>query len=637
MRVSGLPVLGLAMALLVAGCNSSSSSNVPDDQSPELSLTLLHINDHHSRLQPNTGADLRFNGQTTRVETGGFPRVVAKMRELSAGRDDVLQLHAGDAITGTLFYTLFKGEADAELMNEVCFDAFVLGNHEFDDSDAGLARFLSTLNAPGAPCRTPVISANVVPEIGTPLAPTAIDDFFEPYVIHDVAGQRVGIIGLTIANKTRNSSSPLRSTQFLDETTTAQRYIDELTGMGVNKIVLLTHLQYINDLRLAESLRGVDVIIGGDSHTLLGEAFADFGLNPQAPYPTLTIDLDGNSVCVAQAWQYSEVVGELKVNFDGRGRVTACEGTPHLLLGDTFQRAPESGGAREELSGAARQEVLDLIAATPELSIVTPDPVADAKLAVFATQVDVLKETVIGQVTEDLCIERIPGQGRSSLANPSCSATGTVPRGGDIPQLVTRAYRERSFEADVAIQNAGGVRVDVPAGPYTIGDAYTLLPFANTLVNLDLSGAEIRQVLEEAVDFAITPGGSTGAYPYASGVRWKVNLNAPFGGRLLDLEVKLKGANAWSPIDEGATYKVVTNSFIAAGRDGYLTFGKATEEGRTVDTFIDYAQGFIDYIEQDAGGVLSREPLDEYSTQAIYCVTAVGAINQEWCDRLPAF
>jgi len=106
---------------------------------------------------------------------------------------------------------------------------------------------------------------------------------------------------------------------------------------------------------------------------------------------------------------------------------------------------------------------------------------------------------------------------------------------------------------------------------------------------------------------------------------------------ILDLEVKLKGARAWSPLDENATYKVVTNSFIAAGRDGYLTFGTATAEGRTVDTFIDYAQGFIDYIEQDAGGVLSREPLDEYSTQAIYCATAVGAVNQDWCDRLPAF
>ena len=149
-----------------------------------LLLVGLHINDHHSRLQPNTSADLRFNGQTTRVETGGFPRVVAKMRELSEGRDNVLKLHAGDAITGALFYTLLKGAADADLMHEVCFDAFVPGNHEFDDSDAGLARFLDLLNAPGAPCRTPVISANVIPEIGTPLAPTAIDDYFQPYVIH---------------------------------------------------------------------------------------------------------------------------------------------------------------------------------------------------------------------------------------------------------------------------------------------------------------------------------------------------------------------------------------------------------------------------------------------------------------------
>jgi 5'-nucleotidase / UDP-sugar diphosphatase len=76
------------------------------------------------------------------VPFGGFPRVTAKIKELESRLDNVVKVHAGDAITGTLFYTLFKGEADAALMNTACFDVFALGNHEFDDGDADLAKFL---------------------------------------------------------------------------------------------------------------------------------------------------------------------------------------------------------------------------------------------------------------------------------------------------------------------------------------------------------------------------------------------------------------------------------------------------------------------------------------------------------------
>ena len=125
-----------------------------------------------------------------------------------------------------------------------------------------------------------MLAANVVPQVGTPLAPTAVDDYIKPYVVKEVAGQKVGIVGIDIANKTQNSSSPLDTTQFLDETESAQEAINELEADGVNKIILLTHYQYENDLVLAGALSGVDVIIGGDSHSLLGD-FDDFGLAEQ--------------------------------------------------------------------------------------------------------------------------------------------------------------------------------------------------------------------------------------------------------------------------------------------------------------------------------------------------------------------
>ena len=96
-------------------------------------LTILHINDHHSHLKPDGRMSLKLDGKSTRVRSGGMPAVVAKMKELQGLNQNVIKLHAGDAVSGSLFFTLFKGEADAALMNEVCFDAFALGNHEFNE------------------------------------------------------------------------------------------------------------------------------------------------------------------------------------------------------------------------------------------------------------------------------------------------------------------------------------------------------------------------------------------------------------------------------------------------------------------------------------------------------------------------
>lgn len=574
-------------------------------------LNVLHINDHHSHLQADSG-DITLAGEGTRVEVGGFPRVVAKFDELTGSYDadaNVAKLHAGDAITGTLFFSLFKGEADAALMNEICFDAFALGNHEFDESDEGLKTFLDFLATPD--CDTPVLGANIVPEVGTPLAEASATDYIRPFIVENYANGRVGYIGIDIAAKTQNSSSPLDSTQFLDEVETSQRYIDELTADGVDKIVLITHYQYENDLALAGAVSGVDVIIGGDSHSLLGD-WEDRGLTSAGPYPTMTTDADGLPVCIAQAWQYAAVVGELSIGWDQYGHVATCEGTPHLLLGDTFMRRPADGGDRVPVEGDALAAILADIESDPQLSIVTPDADSQLVLDGYSEEVDVLAMQSIGTVTEDLCLERIPGQGRSSIEG--CTELTAV-NGGDIQQLVAEAFRARSFEADIALQNAGGVRIDIPSGDLTIADAYTLLPFANTLVNLEMTGQQIKDSLEEGTENAVMPDGSTGAYPYAAGLRWDMDLTQPAGSRVSNLEYQAKGTTDWLPFDLTATYTVVTNNFMAGGGDGYATMEEITDAGLVEDTFLDYAKSFIDYVEIDRQGVLSKVPVDQYSTQ----------------------
>ena len=570
-------------------------------------LTILHINDHHSHLEADGGLDLVLGDEKTRVRSGGFPALVTKFKELEAANQSVLKLHAGDAISGDLYYTLFKGEADAALMNEVCFDAFALGNHEFDDGDAGLKRFLDYLN--DGSCNTAILGANVKPEVGvSPLTKQTATDYIIPHVIIERGGMKIGIIGIDIANKTKMSSSPDETTIFTDETITAQAEINILKAKGINHIILLTHYQYENDIALAQALSGVDVIIGGDSHSLLGD-FSALGQKSEGPYPTVSKDSDGNQVCIAQAWQYSQILGELQVSFDDKGNVTDCSGTPHMMLADSFRRK-NADGQRVELDGTARDAAIATVNAHPNLSIVAEDESAAVRLAGFAGQVDELKQTIIGKIASPLCLERIPGQGRSKICQPA----DTAKNGSDISNLVAHAFRDMSRTGDIAIQNGGGVRIDVAAGDYSIGDAYQLLPFANTLVELQMTGAEIHQVLEEALDYALTPDGSTGAYPYAAGLRWHIDASKPKGKRFSAIEFKGPLDKNWSALDKKRSYKVITNNYIAGGRDGYLTFKTVSDDGRLVDTYLDYAQSFVDYV--SAKGIIEKLPLDDYSTQS---------------------
>ena len=571
-------------------------------------LTILHINDHHSHLKPDSRMSLVLDGKSTRVKSGGMPAVVAKIKELEAYNKNVIKLHAGDAISGSLFFTIFKGEADAALMNEICFDAFALGNHEFNDGDKGVAKFIDFLKS--EKCNTPVLAANIKPEVGvSALTPSSETDYIQPYTIIERGGIKVGIIGIDIVRKTVMSSSPDESTIFLDEAETAQKMVDELKQSGIKHIIILAHYGYNNELELAKKIDGVDLIIGGDSHTLLGD-FDDLGLNASGPYPTIVKGVDGASVCVATAWQYSQIVGELSISFNEAGEVESCKGIPHVMLADSFKRK-NSDGDRVEIEGVERDAVYSQIKADPKLSIVEEDASAAALLESFNIKVEEMLSIKVGEVKENLCLVRIPGDSRSKI----CSPEQTASKGSDISMVVAHAFREMAKASDIAIQNGGGVRTDIAKGDFTMGDAYKLLPFANTLVEMDMTGAEIKAVLEEALDYALQPDGSDGAYPYAAGLRWNVDTTKPAGMRLSKMEYKGRNDNSWVPLDKGSNYRIVTNNYIASGRDGYLSFKTVKNDGRYTDTYLDYAQSFVDYVLER--GSIGKLPESEYSTQSI--------------------
>lgn len=593
--------------------------NPPAETGAPLTMTILHMNDHHSHIAAETfdydvsGLDLTArtaaDAQISEVSVtyGGFPMLVSLFDRLAAQSINPIKIHAGDAITGTLYYSLFNGAADAAMMNQVCFDMFALGNHEFDNGDQGLANFLDDLQA-GA-CTTPVLAANVEPGETSAIR----DGYIQPYLVRDIQGQKVGFIGIDIADKTKNSSKPDADTNFLDETTTAQTYIDELHEQGVNKIVLVTHYQYENDKLLAANLSGVDVIVGGDSHTLLGgETFTSLGFNPAGDYPTVTTNQDGDTVCIVQAWEYAHLLGKLEVNFDGEGKVTACSGMPYMPIADNFSYAYDDDNNRM-LSASDAFKVRQQITKFPEVVAVVPDATTASVLSVYNDEVSVLEQQVIGTAAEDLCLVRFPGESRSTI----CDASVTAEFGSDISNIIAKAFMTVTPTADIAIQNGGGVRTDVGAGDITFAEAVNVLPFSNTLVTLEMTGVQIKAVLEDAMTNALRVGGSSGAYPYASGLRYHIDASAAEGSRVSNIEVNPRVSGEWTAISDTEVYTVVTNDFIASGQDGYATFGELFDAGEYVNTFTLYTQAFIDYIEQLSanGDALEKLPVSEYSTQ----------------------
>ncbi|CAM4188491.1 Bifunctional metallophosphatase/5'-nucleotidase [Bordetella tumbae] len=626
-------VLLLSSLTLLAACSNSDDDDDDDTSSPTppvsqaMDLTILHINDHHSNLDSKSKTLLLKNAAGTQteatVDAGGFPRVTAAINELATASTNVLKLHAGDAMTGTLYFNRAgeAGEADAALMNTVCFDAMTLGNHEFDKGDSGLHRFIEFLHA--GTCQTPLLSANVSFGPNSPLNAANAPNWVQPSITLERGGQSIGLIGLTIAGKTQQSSSPDPGTTFSDETEAAQTQIDALRAQGVNKIIVMSHIGYSYDKEIIPNLSGVDVVVGGDSHSLLGpDAMETYDVGtPAGTYPTELTDKDGKRVCLVQAWEYAQVVGELKVSFDANGDVTSCSGTPHVLIGDTLT----VGGTTPNPADAAAMQAD--IEASGILRVQAPDANATQTLQPFKEQVDAYSQSVVANVPQELCSRRVPGGPGSvdySRSSAACNAEGSVNvRGGDIQQLVAQAYLEVANAeyggADISLQSGGGVRVPLE-GNVTAANVIEVLPFGNMLWRLDITGTEVIGMLEDGLEAVYGDGGTTGPYPYTGGLRYDVNSLAAKGSRVSNVEVFDSTTNTWQSLDATRTYKLFVLSFNATGGDGYTTLANVPDERRQDIGVLDadVLQTYIDMQAKDANTnlpILNRLPIELYSTK----------------------
>lgn len=441
----------------------------------DYTLTILHINDFHSRQESINKYDSTCSAEEESKNEcfGGIARVKAKIDErraaLSRDGGNVIVLNAGDEFQGSLFYTTYKGDDTAEFMNGIGYDVMALGNHEFDDGVDTLAKFLGKV-------KFPVISANTIAADGSPIAGK-----YKPYVIKDIGGQKIGVVS-AITTDTADISTPGPTVKFADEIETLKKQVEALKAEGVNKIIALNHDGYVKDKQIAASVAGISVIVGGHSHTLLSNT------DPQAlgPYPTLVKGPSGRDVPIVQAKSYSKYLGELKVTFDDDGNVIRSEGAPILL---------DSSVVPDPAYLARVKELAKPIEALKAKKVAESSGVIEA-----AREVCRVVECSMGNLVADAMLDRVKDQGMT-----------------------------------IAIINGGGLRASIDAGDVTMGEVLTVLPFQNTLSTFQLKGADVVAALENGVS-QIDQG--AGRFAQVSGLKYAFDVSKPVGQRVSAVDVR---------------------------------------------------------------------------------------------------
>lgn len=534
-----------------------------DQQAPtdDFSMTILHTNDTHANIEPCT---VTCGAPNTNL--GGVARRYTAIQAVKAEVSNVLLVDAGDSFQGTLFFNYWQGLEEAHFMNELGYQAAAVGNHEFDSGPPALANFIAAADFP-------VLSANIDAS-----AQVSLTGMIEPYTVIEVGGESIGVFGLT-TEETSNISSPGPDVIFNDHTAAAAATVATLQGMGINKIVALTHLGYDVDVPLAASVSGIDVIVGGHSHTPLGPM-----PDPQGPYPTVVTSPAGEPVLVVSAWEWGKYLGRLDVTFDSAGVVQDYNGDP-IRMDDT----------------------------------IPADPTIAADVAVWAEPILGLQNTVIAATDVFLNGERTPVRtSETNLGDLICDAL---------------LWQTEGDETQICITNGGGIRASIGAGDITVGNVLTVLPFGNQVASMGLVGSDVIAALENGVS-QWNPAAPPGRFAQVGGMRYTFDPSRPSGNRILTAEVE-NPDGSFTPIDPDQIYRVTTNDFLRHGGDGYSVFAENAID--PYDTWAVMADSVVYYIQDVLGGTVTSDTYPEGGEGRITQVSADVARSRRFNVSMDTF
>jgi 5'-nucleotidase len=503
-----LPLLPavLAAALLLTACATQTAAPEKD-----FTLTLLHTGDVHGAYGGQTAEGHSCYQPKCPGGKGGSVRLDQAVRAIRRQAPDALLLDSGDQFQGTLFWTEYKEAPTIDVLNKLGYTATLPGNHEFDDGNKPFLNLVKSL-------KNPVLAANLSFD-----PPQDGGERIRPWVVVDVKGRKVGIIG--VANEeTPTLASPGPEARFSSQNDAVRKAVAELTRQGVDIVVALSHIGLDNDRRMAKEIAGLDVIVGGHSHSLLSNLLK----NSEGPYPIVEKTPEGKPAIIIANFIGGPHLGRIEASFDEAGVPVAWVGEP-IVLDDNTLKVMNAPAVDEEMVALVEKYAVPLRKKMEE-PVGRIDSTVREGLPLETPRVTVCREVecLSGNVVADSLL-KIP-----------------------FP------------DAQVVLLNGGTMRSSLPSGAVSAGHVLGTLPFQNTPQIGSLPGSVIRQALEHGVS---TYGEGGGRFLQVAGLRYTFDPKKPAGERVVKAEVQVSGQ--WRPLDAKASYRVVASDYLTRGGDGF--------------------------------------------------------------------
>ena len=554
----------LALALLAAGCTTTPRGPV--------TLNLVAINDFHGNLEPSkytyTSA---ATGKSETLRAGGIEALSGALAAWRKEDKDLLFIGAGDLIGASpALSSMWADEPSIEAMNLLGLRLSSVGNHEFDQGRKELLRQQAggcDSPRPGKACR---LSPDYRGARFTYLAANVLDSatgkpFMPAYRIEEVKGVKVGVAGAVLQGTASVAvASAIAGLDFIDEAEAINKTLPQMRADGAKVFIALIHeggrTDESPDQPGCKGLTGgvVDIVKKLD--------------------PAIRLVITGHShqgyLCTV----------------DGR-IVTQADAAGHLLSRIAL-KVDASSGAVSHI----------------DVSNVVMDPAkfpADPQVAAYLAGVKERSRAALARPLGKL--------GTATVARRANDA-GESPLGNLIADAVLAATRAQG--AQIGFMNNGGIRKDLETSDAALttnfGHAQAVLPFGNTLVVLDLTGAQLRRLLEQQWQRPSASGATI--LQVSQGLNYSWDEKRPVGQRLVPGSLKFNG----KPVEDNQTYRVVANNFLAEGGDNFPEFAKGSNR---VDTQIVDLDALSEYIARNPGtggaqaGLAPSTRIDKVRTQ----------------------
>jgi 2',3'-cyclic-nucleotide 2'-phosphodiesterase (5'-nucleotidase family) len=592
-RLSGVVAVA---AMAAAGLAMTGGSSTAAANGPTMDIQLLSFNDFHGNLETPSGSSGRIvtghktvtdpktgvvSAQDVTTDAGGVEYLATHLKEARKGHPYSLTVAAGDLIGASpLLSAAFHDEPTIEAMNSLGLDASAVGNHEFDEGYKELQRMAdggclddgaganNQDSCPGGKTFTGAnfdyLAANVVYS-GTDKT------ILPPYTIKNIKGAKIGFIGMTLQDTpTIVTAAGVAGLQFKNEVATANALVPVLRAQGVNAIVVLIHQGGTpNQQTWYENGTPYTVNPTYDYTCAQGGSLA-----ADSPIIPIAKGLDPAIDMIVSGHTHQPYVCDIK-DPAGQPRMVTSASSFGRLFTDT------------ELTYDRRTQDIVRTSVDSANMIVTRDVAKDADQTAlidrYKTLVTPIASKVIGHVTTDVTRTGNAG-GESQLGDLIADAQFAD------PSVVTGGKKP-----DIAFMNPGGIRTDLTysnskygeaPGDITFEEAFNVQPFNNYLVSLDLTGAQVKQLLTEQWS-----GKNAGTAKKILQVNQ--DFNYTYSGTTLGT-VTLKG----QPLVDTQTYRIVTNNFLQGGGDNFPTMAKGTNVyygGLDIDAFASYLSASSPY------------------------------------------